>query len=268
MLRINAGTSPTSAPGQRRGHIGSVCLIEGILLVFFSAAWATVKWVDERTDSKLVFFLPAGLLLAFLLENPSDSFSYLVLTFLTTPIITMLIIVGIQQGNPLFLKDPNQTYVKRRRPVNRSPRRDLNRKLAPSYVRAYDRLIGYVQANGGEIKSRQEGIERLENLGIDSAEIFFSSPYVLKALGLENGSQVNEESRAPDQEIIGDDWWEEGHYAGKETKPSARTVDGELCGHPGCDESVGAFDFRCYTCRGRFCPQHVGPNIDCQECSS
>ena len=134
-------------------------MIEGILLVFFSAAWATVKWVDERTDSKLVFFLPAGLLLAFLLENPSDSFSYLVLTFLTTPIITMLIIVGIQQGNPLFLKDPNQTYVKRRRPVNRSPRRDLNRKLAPSYVRAYDRLIGYVQANGGEIKSRQEGIE-------------------------------------------------------------------------------------------------------------
>ena len=224
--------------------------------------------MDERTDSKLVFFLPAGLLLAFLLENPSDSFSYLVLTFLTTPIITMLIIVGIQQGNPLFLKDPNQTYVKRRRPVNRSPRRDLNRKLAPSYVRAYDRLIGYVQANGGEIKSRQEGIERLENLGIDSAEIFFSSPYVLKALGLENGSQVNEESRAPDQEIIGDDWWEEGHYAGKETKPSARTVDGELCGHPGCDESVGAFDFRCYTCRGRFCHQHVGPNIDCQECSS
>ena len=119
-----------------------------------------------------------------------------------------------------------------------------------------------------EIKSRQEGIERLENLGIDSAEIFFSSPYVLKALGLENGSQVNEDNRAPDQEIIGDDWWEEGHYAGKETKPSARTGDGELCGHPGCDESVGAFDFRCYTCRGRFCPKHVGPNIDCQECSS
>ena len=153
--------------------------------------------MDERTDSKLAFFLPAGLLLAFLLEDPSDSFSYFVLAFLTAPIITMLIIVGIQQGNPLFLKDPNQTHAKRRRPVNRSPRRDLNRKLAPSYVRAYDRLIGYVQANGGEIKSRQDGIERLEKLGIDSAEIFFSSPYVLKALGLETDSQVNEESRDP-----------------------------------------------------------------------
>ena len=243
-------------------------MIEGILLIFFSVAWATVKWVDERTDSRLAFFLPAGLLLAFLLENPSDSFSYFVLTFLTAPIITMLIIVGIQQGNPLFLKDPNQTFVKPKRPVNRSPRRDLNRKLAPSYVRAYDRLIGHVQANGGEIKSRQEGIERLENLGIDSAEIFFSSPYVLEVLGFENESQVSEESRAPDQEIIGDDWWEEGHYAPKETKSSVSTGDGELCGHPGCDEPVGAFDFRCYTCRGRFCPKHVGRNIDCQECSS
>ena len=131
--------------------------------------------MDERTDSKLAFFLPAGLLLAFLLEDPSDSFSYFVLAFLTAPIITMLIIVGIQQGNPLFLKDPNQAHAKRRRSVNRSPRRDLNRKLAPSYVRAYDRLIGYVQANGGEIKSRQDGIERLENLGIDSC-LLYTSP--------------------------------------------------------------------------------------------
>ena len=93
-------------------------MIEGILLIFFSVAWATVKWVDERTDSKLAFFLPAGLLLAFLLEDPSDSFSYFVLAFLTAPIITMLIIVGIQQGNPLFLKDPNQAHAKRRRSVN------------------------------------------------------------------------------------------------------------------------------------------------------
>jgi len=238
------------------------------LLVFFSAAWGTVKWVDERTDSKLVFFIPAGLLLTYLLVNASDSLPYFVLAFLTAPIITMLIIVGIQQGNPLFLKDPNQTYVPRKRSANRLPRRDLDRELAPSYVRAYDRLIGYVQANGGEIKSRQEGIERLENLGIDSAEIFFSSPYVLKALGFENDSAVIEENRAQDEEIIGDGWWEEGHYAGKETKPSASSGGGELCGHPGCDESVGAFDFRCYTCRGRFCPQHAGRNIDCQECSS
>ena len=186
----------------------------------------------------------------------------------------MLVVVGIQQGNPLFLKEPNrtpahrQTLTRRQPSLDRSPRRDLNRRLAPSYVRAYDRLIGYVKANGGEIKSRQEGIERLENLGIDSAEIFFSSPYVLKVLGFENDRLVNEENKAHDQESIGDGWWEKDRHVGNQIKSSSSTENGELCGHPGCGKPVGPFDFRCYTCRGRFCPQHVGPNIDCQRCSS
>ena len=212
--------------------------------------------------------------MAFLLVNASDSIIYLVFTCLTAPIITMLVVVGIQQGNPLFLKEPNrtpahrQTLTRRQPSLDRSPRRDLNRRLAPSYVRAYDRLIGFVKANGGEIKSRQEGIERLENLGIDSAEIFFSRPYVLKVLGFENDRLVNEENKAHDQESIGDGWWEKDRHVGNQIKSSSSTENGELCGHPGCGKPVGPFDFRCYTCRGRFCPQHVGPNIDCQRCSS
>ena len=212
--------------------------------------------------------------MAFLLVNASDSIIYLVFTCLTAPIITMLVVVGIQQGNPLFLKEPNrtpahrQTLTRRQPSLDRSPRRDLNRRLAPSYVRAYDRLIGFVKANGGEIKSRQEGIERLENLGIDSAEIFFSSPYVLKVLGFENDRLVNEENKAHDQESIGDGWWEKDRHVGNQIKSSSSTENGELCGHPGCGKPVGPFDFRCYTCRGRFCPQHVGRNIDCQRCSS
>ncbi len=212
--------------------------------------------------------------MAFLLVNASDSILYLVFTCLTAPIITMLVVVGIQQGNPLFLKEPNrtpahrQTLTRRQPSLDRSPRRDLDRRLAPSYVRAYDRLIGYVKANGGEIKSRQEGIERLENLGIDSAEIFFSSPYVLKVLGFENDRLVNEENKAHDQESIGDGWWEKDRHVGNQIESSSSTENGELCGHPGCGKPVGPFDFRCYTCRGRFCPQHVGPNINCQLCSN
>ncbi len=212
--------------------------------------------------------------MAFLLVNASDSILYLVFTCLTAPIITMLVVVGIQQGNPLFLKEPNrtpahrQTLIRRQPSLDRSPRRDLDRRLAPSYVRAYDRLIGYVKANGGEIKSRQEGIERLENLGIDSAEIFFSSPYVLKVLGFENDRLVNEENKAHDQESIGDGWWEKDRHVGNQIESSSSTENGELCGHPGCGKPVGPFDFRCYTCRGRFCPQHVGPNINCQLCSN
>lgn len=244
-------------------------------MIFFSAAWGTIKWIDERTDSKVVFFLPAGLLLALMLSSTTDSFTFLVCTFFTAPIITMLIVVGIQQGNPLFLKEQNQTYTRHqtlerpRRFRKQSPKRDLNRKLAPSYIRAYDRLIAYIQANGGEIKSREDGIERLEKIGLDTtAEIFFSSPYVLKVLGLENKSQVDDENRTSNEEVIGDEWWEEGYEVKSESKSSVNTDTGNLCGHPGCDKTVSAFDFRCYTCRGRFCPQHVGPNINCQLCSN
>lgn len=186
----------------------------------------------------------------------------------------MLIVVGIQQGNPLFLKDQNQTYIRHqtfgrsRRSGKKVPKRDLHRKLAPSYIRAYDRLIVYIQANGGEIKSREDGIERLEKIGLDTtAEIFFSSPYVLKVLGLEHKSQVDDENRTSNEEVIGDEWWEEGYKVKSESKSSDNTDTGDLCGHPGCENTVSAFDFRCYTCRGRFCPQHVGPNINCQLCS-
>lgn len=243
-------------------------------MIFFSAAWGTIKWIDERTDSKVVFFLPAGLLLALILSTTTDSFTFFVCTFLTAPIITMLIVVGIQQGNPLFLKDQNQTYIRHqtfgrpRRSEKKAPKRDLHRKLAPSYIRAYDRLIAYIQANGGEIRSREDGIERLEKIGLDTtAEIFFSSPYVLKVLGLEHKSQVDDENRTSNEEVIGDEWWEEGYKVKSESNPSDNTETGNLCGHPGCENTVSAFDFRCYTCRGRFCPQHVGPNINCQLCS-
>ena len=186
----------------------------------------------------------------------------------------MLIVVGIQQGNPLFLKEQNQTYIRHQtfgRPGKsrkQAPKRDLNRKLAPSYIRAYDRLIAHIQANGGEIKSRQDGIERLGKIGLDTtAEIFFSSPYVLKVLGLEHKSQGDDENRTSNEEVIGDEWWEEGYKVKSESNPSDNTDTGDLCGHPGCEKTVSAFDFRCYTCRGRFCPQHVGPNINCQLCS-
>jgi len=186
----------------------------------------------------------------------------------------MLIVVGIQQGNPLFLKEQNQTYIRHQtfgRPGKsrkQAPKRDLNRKLAPSYIRAYDRLIAYIQANGGGIKSREDGIDRLGKIGLDTtAEIFFSSPYVLKVLGLEHKSQVDDENRTSNEEVIGDEWWEEGYKVKSESNPSDNTETGNLCGHPGCENTVSAFDFRCYTCRGRFCPQHVGPNINCQLCS-
>ena len=112
---------------------------------------------------------------------------------------------------------------------------DLNRKLAPSYIRAYDRLIGYIEARGGAIKSREEGIHRLSEIwGVSESEVgrFFDSPYVIKVLDLKE--VVVEENK---QEVIGDEWWEEGYEVKSEIKSSVNTDTGDLCGHPGCDKS-------------------------------
>ena len=155
---------------------------------------------------------------------------------------------------------------------------DLNRTLAPSYIRAYDRLIGYIQARGGAIKSREDGRQRLSEIwGVSESNVgrFFDSPYVIRTLGLE-------ESQTPGEgETIGDDWWEKGYDSDEQSGSKAETVQkieskispvpeptGDSCGHPGCSAEVTAFDFRCYTCRKRFCTQHAGSGIDCDGCTS
>ena len=155
---------------------------------------------------------------------------------------------------------------------------DLNRTLAPSYIRAYDRLIGYIQARGGAIKSREDGRQRLSEIwGVSDVGRFFDSPYVINTLGLEEPSKENK--------IVGDDWWEEG-YSGDEgvvSDASPKTVvemepspipstievgSEDECGEAGCSTAVTAFDFRCFTCRKRFCQSHAGSSVHCSNCES
>ncbi|MFL2532142.1 MAG: hypothetical protein CND01_02585 [Marine Group II euryarchaeote MED-G34] len=156
---------------------------------------------------------------------------------------------------------------------------DLNRTLAPSYIRAYDRLIEYIQFSGGAIKSREDGRQRLSEIwGVPESDVgrFFDSPYVIKTLGLEEPSKENE--------IVGDDWWEKG-YSGDEgtsdaspktvvemdSSPAPSTIEvgsEDACGEAGCSTSVTAFDFRCFTCRKRFCQSHAGSSVHCSNCES
>ncbi len=155
---------------------------------------------------------------------------------------------------------------------------DLNRTLAPSYIRAYDRLIGYIQARGGAIKSREDGRQRLSEIwGVSDVGRFFDSPYVINTLGLEEPSKENK--------IVGDDWWEEG-YSGDEgvvsdaspkttvemePSPTPSTIEvgsEDACGEAGCSTAVSAFDFRCFTCRKRFCQSHAGSSVHCSNCES
>ena len=157
---------------------------------------------------------------------------------------------------------------------------DLNRTLAPSYIRAYDRLIEYIQFSGGAIKSREDGRQRLSEIwGVPESDVgrFFDSPYVINTLGLEEPSKENK--------IVGDDWWEEG-YSGDEgvvSDASPKTVvemepspipstievgSEDECGEAGCSTAVTAFDFRCFTCRKRFCQSHAGSSVHCSNCES
>ena len=227
-------------------------IVLALIILFFSGIWSAIKYVDEYTDNKWVFFIPAGAMSLFLLSGIGEGFAFYACLLSFGPIIIMLIIVGLEQGGQKssFTIGTSGALGKK----------DLNRKLAPSYKRAYDRLIGYLQDKGGEIKSIDEGVRRLKKLGVVDAERFFSSPYVINALGLKAESS---ESSA----IEGDEWWERGYDGGKEDSSSISNSSDESCGEPGCNNSVNAFDFRCFTCRKRFCRDHAGASIECSGCS-
>jgi hypothetical protein len=266
------GTSPTPAPGQRRGlkevEIVSAELVLFLIFLFFSGVWAAIKFVDEHTDNKWVFLVPAAAMSLFLFSGNGEGGAFYACLFAFGPIIVMLVKVGLEQGKQSAAGRPSHRY---------SPRKplDLNRKLAPSDMGAYDRLITSVL--GGAVESREEGIRILNEFGIASPERFFSSPYVIKALGLE-------EELSKEPKTVGDDWWEEGYSAdeGVESDAGPKTVvemepsptpstkekgSEDTCGEAGCSTAVNAFDFRCFTCRKRYCQAHGGKGVDCQECS-
>ena len=236
-------------------------IVLGIVFLFFSGIWSAINFVDEQTDNKLAFFIPAALLSIFVLTGIGDDFVFYAFLFAFGPIIVMLVKVGLEQG-----KVPRKRSYSPRSNQGRKTRKslDLNRELAPSYIRAYDRLIAYIQARGGDIKSLEDGRQRLAEIwGVSDSGRFFDSPYVIKVLGLKE--EVVEEKK---EEIIGDEWWEEGYSVNKSNDETKAKTGEESCGHPGCENSVSAFDFRCYTCRNRFCKQHAGISIECQKCSN
>ena len=280
---IRLRTSPARAPGQRPGlkvvQPMSAEITLGLIFLFFSGVWSAIKYVDDYTDNRLVFFVPAGVLSLFILTGIGEGFVFYACLFAFGPIIVMLIIVGLDQGGQNSFLSTRALGTSRSSPRKK---KDLNRKLAPSYKRAYDRLIGFVQDRGGEIKSRDDGIRRLNELGSFDAERFFSSPYVIKTLGLASESTPKKQSHvsgggAPNgaerkdsvdsSEIEGDDWWEKGYEGGTEKSTQASDPSEESCGNSQCSNPVTAFDFRCFTCRKRFCRDHAGVKIDCNDCS-
>ena len=139
----------------------------------------------------------------------------------------------------------------------------------------YNRLIYSVL--DGKVESREEGVRILREFGVANPEAFFSSPYVIKTLGLE-------EELSKEPEVVGDDWWEKGYsgdggvsdaspktVAEMEPSPTPSTIEvgsEDACGEAGCSTAVTAFDFRCFTCRKRFCQSHAGSSVHCSNCES
>ncbi|MED6345692.1 MAG: hypothetical protein VX626_01125, partial [Candidatus Thermoplasmatota archaeon] len=143
-------------------------IVLAIVVLFFSGVWSAIKSVDEQTDNKWVFLVPAGGLSLFLLSGIGEGFVFFACLFALGPIVVMLIIVGLDQDGQ---KSSFYTSSGSRRG---SRKRDLYRKLARSDIRAYDRLIGYALSDwGDEIYSREDGIIRLNELGVGDAERFF-----------------------------------------------------------------------------------------------
>ena len=149
------------------------------------------------------------------------------------------------------------------------------KSVDPNYD--YNRLINSVVFEGVELGSREEGIRKLSEFGVDKPENFLSSPYVIKTLGLE-------EELSKEPEVVGDDWWEKGYsgdegvsdaspktVAEMEPSPTPSTIEvgsEDACGEAGCSTAVTAFDFRCFTCRKRFCQSHAGSSVHCSNCES
>lgn len=70
-------------------------------------------------------------------------------------------------------------------------------------------------------------------------------------------------------------FWSSEPSTTDETAPAATPDDfmigasgGDVCGAAGCDRGVTDFDYRCFTCRKRFCMTHRGAGVDCPACAS
>jgi hypothetical protein len=143
------------------------------------------------------------------------------------------------------------------------PVRDPNRKLTKRMEIRYNQLI----AKLGPLSSIDEGLEKLDKFihprHAKHSRNFFTHPYVQKTLKFSDSPELVNES-------VGE-WWKVGKSEDKSaipwsSIPVSENVD--ICGDPSCSSGVNAFDFRCFTCRKRYCDTHKGTGIDCKSCES
>ena len=152
------------------------------------------------------------------------------------------------------------------------PVRDPQRKLTKRMEINYNHLI----ARLGPVSSIDEGIEKLDKFirpeHPHHSRNFLTHPYIKKALNFHDSSELAKESvnewwkvdKSEDKSSI--PWSEDTSAIPWSSIPVSENVD--ICGDPSCSTGVNAFDFRCFTCRKRYCDTHKGTGIDCKFCES
>ena len=152
----------------------------------------------------------------------------------------------------------------RNRPPRSYPRRDPLRKLTKIMEGNYHQLIAKLRP----VSSIDEGIEKLDKIistvHPNHSRNFFTHPFVVNALDLNSSQKLVNESKE-------ENWWDVDKSKDKSVIPKSSVSAPEnvdTCGESNCSEGVSAFDFRCFSCRKRYCDAHKNIGIDCKYCES
>ena len=168
----------------------------------------------------------------------------------------------LSPGRQTRNRPPRRT---RNRPPRSYPRRDPLRKLTKIMEGNYHQLIAKLRP----VSSIDEGIEKLDEM-LDTpvhpnhSRNFFTHPFVVNALDLNHSPKSVNESQE-------ENWWEVDKSVGKSAIPKSSfpiSENVDVCGEPSCSTGVNAFDFRCFSCRKRYCDVHKNTGIDCKFCET
>ena len=105
--------------------------------------------------------------------------------------------------------------------------------------------------------------------GEKSSVPFFQSPYVQSVLGLQARpapvSVTTSASASVAESTSGGA--SAGFWSNLNEESQGASSSDDRCAGPDCDRTVSAFDFRCFSCRERFCEGCKGNQLTCPPCS-
>ena len=180
------------------------------------------------------------------------------------------LILAIFVGFALFAQILVMLGIMQITPVNQMPRTTNNRTPIDYGNYHYRSIIAKIHSSGVAVTTVEDAIKTyssLFNVGEKAARPFFHNQFVMSTLGLsiQDTAQDTYQSGSPNQksENVDSSFW--GNISDGGTKSEAKSD--EICAGPNCSNSISAFDYRCYLCRGRFCESCKGSGLTCPSCS-